>query len=226
MKNTLMKNMLAGVAIALACSGAQAAFISGGSFANPEETTEINQTGSLGLFDSTLGTLINATLTLNGYATSSITLTNNAAQAQTVSATGSVNLFFTESGIGDLGIPDPALVLNLDYTGGFVSLASGAVESFGPVQDVQQTVIFKDAGASIFAQAGGGTFDLNCTSISGLNLLGGGGNVDSSQTTTAGCGASIEYEFQPTVSVPSPAPLTLIALGLLGIAGFRRWKTR
>lgn len=224
MKNTTTKKLLGGVVLALAASGAHAVTISGGSFANPEEVTEINQSGVLDLFDSTLGALISATLTLDGYATSEITLTNNAQQAQLVSAVGSVALFFTESGIGDLGIPDPALTLNLDYTGGFVSLAAGAVQSFGPVQDVQQTVIFKDAGASIFAQAGGGQFQLDCTSISGLNLQGGGGNVDSSQTTTAGCGASIEYDYQPRVTVPSPAPLTLISLGLIGIAGLRRLK--
>ncbi len=54
-----MKNkiLLAGV-LAIASTGAQAAFISGGSFTNPEEITEINQTGTLDLFDSALGTLI------------------------------------------------------------------------------------------------------------------------------------------------------------------------
>ena len=210
-------------ALALAASGAQAAVISGGSFMNAEETTEINQSGVLNLFDSLLGTLVSATLTLEGYATSSISLTNNAAQNQSVSATGSVALFFTESGIADLGIADPAMTLNLDYTSGFVNLLSGETQVFGPVTDDQQVVIFKAADASVFATPGGGQFQIGCTSISGLNVLGGGGHVDADQDTTAGCGASIEYEFEEQVELPSPTPRALLAGGLIGIAAVRRF---
>lgn len=219
MKNFTRKLVSAG-ALMLAASGVQAATISD-FFANPEEVTEINQTGMLDRFDSTIGTLLGAKLTLRGYATSSITLTNNAAQNQTVRADGSLLLSFTATGV-PLVFADPAITLNLDYTGGAVTLAASEVRTFGPVTDDQQVVVFDSNAAGIFEQAGGGQFAISCESLTGLNLLGGGGNVTSAQSTTAGCGATIEYEFTPRQQVPSPAPLSLLAIGLLGIAGLQR----
>ena len=65
------------IAAMFAVAGAQAATVTY-SFADPLATTEISESGSLGLFNSSLGTLTGATLTLDGANQTSITLTNGA----------------------------------------------------------------------------------------------------------------------------------------------------
>ena len=78
---------------AIMTTGSQAAVIGSG-FSHSMEVTEINQSGSLNLFDSTLGDLIGARLSFFGTNLTSITLINNAAQAQSVSAVGVTELYF------------------------------------------------------------------------------------------------------------------------------------
>lgn len=213
-----------GVAVALGMSNAQALEISF-DFNNPEQTTEISQTGTLGLFDTALGTLTSVSLELIGSATTTITLTSEAAQAQTVSATSQVNLFFDESALGaDLGIPDPALVLEIST--GFETLLPGDSATFGPESDNDELALLYDLGnplLDVFKADGGGSFDLGCNSLTGLNVVGGGGNVIASQQTIAGCGAKITYEYEPgDITVPTPGTLALLALGLIAGGGIHR----
>ena len=59
-------------------AGANAATVSY-NFANPMQTTEVNQTGNLGLFDSALGTLTSVSLSFSGANVTELTLINNAA---------------------------------------------------------------------------------------------------------------------------------------------------
>jgi len=84
------------LAALFAAAGAQASTISY-NFSNPVSTTEITQTGTLGLFDSTLGTLTGASLELQGAARFAFTGTNSAAQAQTANITSSTDLFWSSS---------------------------------------------------------------------------------------------------------------------------------
>jgi PEP-CTERM motif len=199
-------------------AGAQAATVSF-QYGLPlvERTTEITETGNLGLFDSSLGTLTAATLQIFGGATTTISLTNNAATAVSGRATGTVDLAWT-SGLSAL---DALLIDDFNFslpTGANQTYAPGQTRSFGPLH---QDGIFSYDLATILASlsaAGGGNFGITCESTSGIGVVGGGGNLASNQTTTAGCGASIVYTYsdvQPP-AVPEPATMALIGLALAG----------
>jgi hypothetical protein len=103
------------------------------------------------------------------------------------------------------------------------SIASGATVAFGPFTDLESvTTSFGPAG---FAQAGGGLFSITGTSLSGLLLQGGGGNIQSTQATTAGINAFITYDYTertPPVNVPEPAMLGLMGLGFAAMGAARR----
>lgn len=120
--------LVASIALATSASADTVSF----SFSNPLQTTEITQTGNLGLFDSNLGTLTDADLFLSGLMTTSITLTNRAAQSQTTNATGSVDLLFGSSIPALNAILAPIYVGPITASTGFQTLASGATVSFGP----------------------------------------------------------------------------------------------
>lgn len=219
-----MKKSIIALAAVFAAFGAQAATVSF-QYGQPLvlATTEINQTGSLGLFDSSLGTLTGASLDIFGGARFTYTGTNTAANPQTANLTSSTALVWTTS----LAALTPFMgdVINLSSTSGFQAYAVGETKSFGPVA---QDGTFNDDLSSILAalQApGGGTFNLTCESFSGFAVQGGGGNISSTQATEAGCGARIVYTYDtPRITVPEPASLALVGLALAGLGLSRRRK--
>jgi PEP-CTERM motif len=218
-----MKRLSILAASLVVAASAQALTTPVSSFSNAQQTTEINQTGTLNLFDSNLGTLTGVSLTYNGAMTSTIGLANRAAGTETVEAVGTTSLRFTSTlaGLNTVISAVPAR-LGLTVTTGEQDIAAGATRSFGPLNDTKSATL--DAAlAGFLAQfqaAGGGSFGLGCRSVSGLNLIGGGGNVGSTQATTAGCGASIVYTYT-AASTPVPEPTSLALVGLaLAAAGF------
>lgn len=207
--------------------GANAATVSF-NFSNPMQTTEINQTGNLGLFDGALGTLTAVSLSFSGANATQLQLTNSAAQAQTVRATSTTELYFGSSlaGLNTLiTAANPVVVLST--TVGPTSIASGASVTFGPLTD-SDTIVWTSQLSGIlssFSAQGGGDFAVTCQSLSGLAVQGGGGNVSTTQNTQAGCSAAVEYTFSPTPQqVPEPGALALVGIALAGLALARSKK--
>lgn len=220
-----MKKLTLLAALTIASIGsAQALTISGGSFNLAEQTTEINQSGNLNLFDSNLGILNSVSFTFSSAMHTSFNLTNISGQAQTVKATGNVDLFAGSSVPAiDILLILNSISLNLAAGTGFINLAASASGSFGPFADSDSMVTLFSSGLNAFQAAGGGTFDVTGQSISGLALQGGGGNIVAQQTTTAGIGASILYDYtERTTNVPEPAILGLMGLGFAAMGAMRR----
>ena len=183
---------MAGVCAALALVSANAATVTY-SFTNPLSTTEINQTGSLSLFDSNLGTLTGASLTVTGNLESVVTFANSAAQNQRIrlisssdvglsSSLGAVHQLFNHS--SDLSIATDT---------GLQTLAPGATYVSPLLTDQKILTANLNAALAALSAPGGGNFNVNCTSLSGVSVSGGGGNVIYTQSTRAGCDATITY---------------------------------
>lgn len=215
-----MKKLLAAAVLA-ACS-MSGAVNAATSFSNSLETTEINQTGFLDKFDSSLGTLTGVFLNWNGQAVTTITLTNNAAQDQRLRATSTVDLTFSSNDASISAILSAITLSMQANSGGIVTLPTGGSQSFGPIADSDAANFTAGAGDAILAAfTGPGTFSVTCESLSGISLVGGGGNVVSSQETQAACGASVEYTFT-TTQVPEPGTLALLGAMAVGAGALSR----
>jgi hypothetical protein len=215
---------------ALAIAGSVAAFtgaasastlitVSGGSFDNSLEVTEINQTGTLSKFDSSLGDLVSATLTLSGDFLQSITGTNTSQQSQTARISTSTELLFSIAGFGGT-LP----LIEFAENTGFLSYGVGQTRAFGPFSEqLTDSVTFTGTDLAFFDSLGE-DFEVACESFSSLTVTGGGGNIDSTQETQASCHGSIEYVYSVHQGTPEPSTMLAI-LAVAGAGAFARRKS-
>ncbi|WP_149989196.1 MULTISPECIES: choice-of-anchor E domain-containing protein [Microcystis] len=214
---------VAALGLGLVGSGAANAATLTYSFTNAEQSTEINQTNTLSKFDSSLGTLTGVALTLSGRATQNFSGVNTVNTTQTASITSMAYLSFTFSDGITITNPDngdPAFTFS--SSSGSQTYSANQTRNFGPYTPSSSKVYnFPATGNSAlsnFLGAAGSTFSVTCTSMSGLTVMGGGGNITASQSTTAGCGASVQYTYTPAsppLTIPEPSGV----LGIFAVAG-------
>lgn len=209
-------------------TSSQALTVSGGSFSNTLQTTEINQSGTLSLFDSTLGTLTGITFTFTGQGQTSFSATNGAAGSVNANISSTIELYYGSTNplinAAINALSNPLVILS--STTGVLSYAPGETKNFGPFNPTDSFVGTSFASFAPFIGNAGDTFTVSCESFSGIAIQGGGGNISTSQTTQAACGASIEYQYDeaPPPGLPAPASLSLIGVGVAAFAAVRRRK--
>jgi hypothetical protein len=207
------------IAVGMAYLGSANATTTSFNFNSPVQTTDFTYTGSLGKFNSSLGTLTGATLTLTDTWNTQFVLTNTAATASTFRYSGSTDLSYNSTLTG----LDAILAGQggaFAYNTGAVTLASGASRAFGPLTDSHTASLDLASLFGALSAVGGGTFNIACSTLSGTGFVGGGNNITANQQTNAGCGASIAYTYTATPPASVPVP----GLGLAGFAAARRRK--
>ncbi len=214
----------------LTITGVSQAATIGFAFNSPVQSTDFSYTGSLGTFDSTLGSLTGATLTLNDSWNTAFTLQyqplvvgTGTAATQTFRYNGSTDLNYTSS-LAGLDALMAGQGGSYAYNTGWVTLAIGASRAFGPYTDSHTASLDLSSLFAALSTVGAGSFNIDCSTLSGSGFAGGGGNIVTTQNTNAGCGAAIAYTYTatPPAAVPLPGSVALLGLGLLGFAAARR----
>lgn len=225
-----MKKIAAALAAAALCAGAQAATVSD-SFTNALQITDFtNQTGTLDLFNSSLGTLTGVSLTLFGQSITDLTLTNTSGSLSEASASTRTRLTFSSSLSGLNSLISGTYQIQLLPTTDEVVLNPGQSVSFNDLSDNGSYVVsgLNSILSAFNSSAGHNTFTISCSSATRLLTSVSGGNSDATQSTEAGCGATVTYTYTaaPPTPTPEPASLALVGLGLAGVGAVRRKAKR
>lgn len=209
---------------------AQAALVCGGGICTdtliigPQPTEIIGGTMLFPLFDSNIGTLNGALITITAEARilPGSFLTNTAATAQTFRVRQDVEFSLTDTsapgGALDMALQSLALIPSTGLVL-FTNIPGGGTASFGPRTDSETADLTAAVGLLAPLEApGGGTHVFEANTVTVTSFIGGGGNIAASFITHGYVQMDILYAYtERDTDTPEPMSIALMGVGLAGL---------
>lgn len=189
-------------------------------FNQPLSTTEWTAAPVFNFFNPTLGTLTGVTVTHSATAITSGSADQNAAQAQTFRLGVAGNVLISAASGVPASLAGSDLNLAFNFTQSYAGILPGNSVVFGGFTDAKSSSF--TALSSQFSEfTGPGTFGFNLETLFGNSVLGGGGNINTSFSTSALGQVDVVYTYDAVAAgVPEPSSwaMMIVGFGLAGVA--------